>query len=73
MIRMAGLAAFGSRWQSELCKELGVSDRTMRRWVSGENRIPDVAFTRLIEILKRRISLLNEVIETIEMSNLWDA
>lgn len=30
-----GAALYGERWQSPLARDLGVSDRTMRRWVNG--------------------------------------
>jgi len=38
-----GAALYGPRWQSELARDLGVSDRTVRRWAAGEQPIPDTA------------------------------
>ena len=40
--RALGLALYGGAhgWQSALARRLGVSDRTVRRWASGETPIP---------------------------------
>ena len=35
-IREAGEALFGPRFQTDLARLLGVSDRTVRRWCAGE-------------------------------------
>lgn len=35
LLRKIGEALYGERWQSSLAAELGVSDRTVRRWVAG--------------------------------------
>lgn len=40
LIKRAGEALFGNQWQTPLAEALGVSDRTMRRWVSGETPVP---------------------------------
>jgi hypothetical protein len=37
LIRAAGEALFGSRWQTDLGDELGINRRTVQRWVSGQN------------------------------------
>ena len=31
-----GRALYGARWQTDLAKALGVSERTVRRWVAGQ-------------------------------------
>lgn len=35
-----GRALYGPLWQSALSRDLGVSDRTMRRWVAGTRNLP---------------------------------
>lgn len=35
-----GLALYGPQWQSALARDLGVSDRTIRRWVAGQFPVP---------------------------------
>lgn len=32
---------FGIRWQRPLARALGVDDRTVRRWLSGESPVPE--------------------------------
>lgn len=34
-LRAAGEALYGARWQTALARELGVADRTVRRWLAG--------------------------------------
>ena len=40
LFRAAGRALYGERWQSALAAILGVTDRTVRRWVAGDYEIP---------------------------------
>lgn len=40
LVKRAGEALFGNQWQTPLAEALKVSDRTMRRWVSGETPVP---------------------------------
>lgn len=39
-LRQAGEILFGTRWQTALSRELGTTDRTVRRWLSGKHPIP---------------------------------
>lgn len=50
----AGEALYGARWQSDLARDLGVADRTMRRWAAGEFSIPDAVSGELRGILKAK-------------------
>lgn len=56
-----GAALYGQRWQSELARELGVSDRTVRRWVSGAFPIPPNVSVELHLILTRRSAACHEL------------
>jgi hypothetical protein len=51
--RQAGLI-FGWGWQSALAREIGKSDRQVRRWASGETPIPDWLPDKLKEIKAKR-------------------
>ena len=44
LLRKVGECLYGTRWQSELARALGVTDRTMRRWVNGTHAIPAIQF-----------------------------
>lgn len=41
LLRRIGEQLYGPRWQTDLSNAIGVNDRSMRRWVSGEDRIPE--------------------------------
>jgi hypothetical protein len=40
LLRQIGEALYGASWQVELSGQISVSDRSMRRWASGEDDIP---------------------------------
>jgi len=69
MLRQAGEALYGERWQSELSRAVGVSDRTMRRWVSDPYEIPGGVWNDIQQLLlSRGVSiekLRNEIIRAI--------
>ena len=54
LLREAGEARYGARWQSELARALKVSDRTVRRWASGQIDVPDGVWPELRALLKAR-------------------
>jgi hypothetical protein len=54
LLREAGEALYGPRWQSDLARDLQVSDRTVRRWDAGANEIPAGVWTELRALLKAR-------------------
>lgn len=55
-----GEALFGPRWQSNLARELGVYDRTMRRWAAGDG-IPDDLPARLAPVVQAHLIALSKV------------
>lgn len=40
-LRAVGNALYGPSWRKPMWDALGVSERTMRRWLAGEFDIPD--------------------------------
>lgn len=40
ILTQAGQALYGERWQTPLSHDLHTSDRTVRRWVSGQTDVP---------------------------------
>ena len=56
-----GAALYGPRWQSALADELGVWDRTVRRWASGETPLPDHIPQVLNQLIAERIALLKSL------------
>jgi hypothetical protein len=69
MLRQAGEALYGERWQSELSRAVRVSDRTMRRWVSDPYEIPGGVWNDIQQLLLARVvtieKLRNEIIRAI--------
>ncbi len=58
LLREAGEAMYGSRWQSDMARDLGVSDRTVRRWVAGEFAIPPNVWSEIaVRARARRLCL----------------
>lgn len=49
-----GRALYGERWQTALAHDLGVTDRTMRRWAAGASPVPDGIEAECRRLLDRR-------------------
>lgn len=60
-----GEALFGPRWQTALASEIGVSDRTMRRWVASPESIPEGAWADIRDLCARRGKTLMELSEAL--------
>ncbi len=53
LLRQAGEALYGQRWQTDLARDLKVADRTVRRWaVSGD--VPAGAWGEIRGLLRDR-------------------
>lgn len=56
LVRRAGRALHGDRWQVPLSRDLGVSDRTLRYWIDSTYAVPVAeVLPRLLEILQGRV------------------
>ena len=55
----AGEALYGARWQTELARDLGVSDRTVRRWVTGTTDMPKGVYIDLLRLTQERGAALD--------------
>jgi len=58
LLRDIGEQLYGPRWQTDLSRAIEVSDRTMRRWVSGEDSVPDGAWLDIYRRLEGRATEL---------------
>ena len=54
-----GEALYGPRWQTALAADLGVSDRTMRRWVADTSSVPAGLYVDLLRLTQERAALLD--------------
>ena len=62
LLRETGESLYGARWQSELSRDLAISDRTMRRWLAGVNDVPDGVRAELRALAQSRRKALHQVI-----------
>ncbi len=62
LLKDAGEALYGPRWQSELARDLGISDRHMRRLASGTADLKPGMAMDLWRIAEERAALLDDVI-----------
>jgi len=54
-----GEALYGPRWQSELARDLSVSDRTVRRWAAGTSEVPAGLYLDLLRLTQERAAALD--------------
>jgi hypothetical protein len=57
-----GRALYGQRWQTSLAQDLGVADRTLRRWLAGDSSIPDGVESEVHRILESRLKLIGGLV-----------
>lgn len=62
LLRQAGEALYGERWQTDLARDLDVNDRTMRRWATGQSAIPEGVAKQLRELLAMRTAAIEGVV-----------
>ena len=56
----------GNSWESRLAEDLGVNERTMRRWLSGESAVPAGAWTDLANIALGRARQIADLIPKLQ-------
>lgn len=61
LLREAGEALYGPRWQSDLARDLGKSDRTVRRWDAETHEVPAGEWPKIRALLKARGAALAAV------------
>jgi hypothetical protein len=61
ILQEVGRALYGDTWQSELARDLGCNDRTVRRWNAGDAPIPEYLRGEVAEICRRRGDRLIEI------------
>lgn len=55
----SGEALYGQQWQSALARDLGVADRTVRRWVAGSSEPPAGLWLDLLRLTQERAAQLD--------------
>lgn len=68
LLRETGEALYGPRWQTDLARDLGVSDRTMRRWVAGADDMPAGVAVDLLRLVTERAATLDALAERLKLA-----
>lgn len=63
LIRETGEALYGSRWQTEIARDLGMSDRHVRRLATGEAEFTRQMAMTLCYVARARSATLDAVID----------
>ena len=66
LLKQTGVALYGPQWQSALSRDLGISDRHMRRLVAGEAELKAGMTMDLLRIALKRSAELEEVISLLK-------
>jgi methylphosphotriester-DNA--protein-cysteine methyltransferase len=68
LLRDAGEALYGPRWQSELARDLNMSDRHMRRMAAGDAELTPGMAADLWRIAGERAASLEQLIERLKIA-----
>ncbi len=70
LLTMTGTALYGERWQTDLARDLGLSDgRRIRQWLSGDRPIPDGVLDDLVKLLTNRTLVIGNALREILKSD----
>lgn len=59
-----GRALYGERWQTDLARDLGLSDgRRIRQWLSGDRPIPNGVWSDLLQLLNNKNKTINNALD----------
>lgn len=53
-LERAGRLLYGDRWQTDLSRDIGVADRTVRSWIARERGIPAGVWADIAALLRQR-------------------
>lgn len=56
----------GEAWPGRLAEDLGVNERTLRRWIAGESAIPAAVWDELINIAIGRARAIADLVPKID-------
>lgn len=66
----AGSALYGERWQTDLARDLDLSDgRRVRQWLTGDRPLPRDIAIRLANLLHNRVHDISDALEQLEMAS----
>ena len=65
-LKQAGELLHSKDWQRPLAKDLGVNDRTVRRWVSRDSQVKDGVIADLKIILQSKIDNMQKMLDSFD-------
>lgn len=66
LLHEIGQALYGTQWQSDLGRALGVNVRTVQRWAAGEIVPPAGVYVELLKLARDRSGELGALMPRIE-------
>jgi hypothetical protein len=61
LLRHVGERLFGGQWQGQICAIIGVSDRSLRRWLGGVEPIPSGVWSDILKVIQSQWVNLREL------------
>lgn len=68
----AGTALFGPRWQTDIGRALGISDRTIRRYIAGTDDLPRGVYLDLLRLAMDRALELDDLVARLRQAATGD-
>lgn len=66
LLILVGQALYGERWQTELARDLGLSDgRRVRQWLAGDRNVPSGVWTDLEKLLTERQVCMEQALDAL--------
>jgi hypothetical protein len=66
LLRDAGEALYGPRWQTELARDLHASEHLVRHWVSGADDVPRKIELALLRLCMERANAVNGILRRLK-------
>jgi len=69
LLKDTGEVLYGPLWQSQLARDMNMSDRHMRRLVSGTANIKPGMYADLVRLCKERATAIDDVIARLKAAS----
>lgn len=63
MFARCGQALYGDRWQTQLARSIGVSDRSVRGWAAGGRPVPPGVWKEIADLIRQHQQALSAVLQ----------
>ncbi len=65
-IIVAGQLLYGPHWQCALARNVGVTDRSVRRWVKGKSKIKPATEEKIKILMARHANFMRIILSNLE-------